>query len=145
MARLFYHKPRYAILDECTSAVSDEVEGTIYTTCRLLGITSLTVSHRPTLAKYHDRVLRFEGQGQWSTKDIDSAAEIEKEKREKAAVVLQGRTPHSASSSNLVGQYPSSGALQTHVPEKVAEEASQTTQQASSSSGNHHKKKRGGH
>ena len=141
MARLFYHKPRYAILDECTSAVSDEVEGTIYTTCRLLGITSLTVSHRPTLAKYHDRILKFEGMGQWSTREIDSAAEIEKERKEKAAVVLQGTTPRTASSTNLA-QYPSSGA---HVPEKVVEEASQTTAQPTQqSSGNHHKSKKHG-
>lgn len=51
MARLFYHKPRFAILDECTSAVSDEVEDTLYETCKKLGITLFTVSHRKSLAR----------------------------------------------------------------------------------------------
>jgi ABC-type methionine transport system ATPase subunit len=103
MARLFYHRPKYAILDECTSAVSDEVEGTIYASCRLLGITIFTVSHRPSLAKYHNTVLRFEGETRWSVKEIDSQAEIEKEKREKAILAAAFKTTaQSASSTNTV-------------------------------------------
>lgn len=61
MARLFYHKPNYAILDECTSAVSDEVEDEIYRTCTKLGITLFTVSHRKYLRKHHDFILTIEG------------------------------------------------------------------------------------
>jgi hypothetical protein len=67
MARLFYHCPRFAILDECTSAVSDEIEDKIYETCSQIGITIFTVSHRPSLARHHHVVLKFTGNGGWQT------------------------------------------------------------------------------
>uniref|UniRef100_A0A7S0ME68 ABC transporter domain-containing protein n=1 Tax=Cryptomonas curvata TaxID=233186 RepID=A0A7S0ME68_9CRYP len=64
MARLYYHAPQFAILDECTSAVSVDVEGVMYAECAARGITLLTVSHRKSLWKYHQFVLRFDGQGE---------------------------------------------------------------------------------
>ena len=54
MARLFYHKPQFAILDECTSAVSVDVEGSMYEYCRQVGITLFTVSHRRSLWTHHE-------------------------------------------------------------------------------------------
>lgn len=46
MARLFYHKPLFAILDECTSQVTLEMETIMYDKAKELGITLFTVSHR---------------------------------------------------------------------------------------------------
>jgi ATP-binding cassette subfamily D (ALD) protein 3 len=71
MARLFYHAPQYAILDECTSAVSVDVEGKMYSKAKELNITLITVSHRKTLWKYHDYILRFIGDGEFSFEKLE--------------------------------------------------------------------------
>ncbi|XP_048030041.1 ATP-binding cassette sub-family D member 3a isoform X2 [Megalobrama amblycephala] len=70
MARLFYHKPQFAILDECTSAVSVDVEDYIYSHCRKVGITLFTVSHRKSLWKHHEYYLHMDGRGNYEFKLI---------------------------------------------------------------------------
>ena len=70
IARLIYHKPQYAILDECTSAVSMDVEGHLYTYMKNIGITLITVSHRETLWKYHDYLLKFQGDKDYEFKKM---------------------------------------------------------------------------
>lgn len=75
MARLFYHQPQFAILDECTSAVSVDVEGKMYSYCREAGITLFTVSHRKSLWVHHDYYLQFDGRGSYEFETIDQDKE----------------------------------------------------------------------
>lgn len=79
MARLFYHCPRYAILDECTSSVSLEIERIMYTHATSLGISLLTVSHRTSLWKYHDLILQFDGHGGYVFTDLDAERRLKLE------------------------------------------------------------------
>ena len=86
MARLFYHAPKYAILDECTSSVTLEIEKRMYDTAKGLGVTLMTVSHRRSLWRYHGWILQFDGKGGFFFGELDAgrrlALEDEKEELE---------------------------------------------------------------
>ncbi|CAL0333141.1 unnamed protein product [Lupinus luteus] len=78
MARLFYHKPKFAILDECTSAVTTDMEERFCAKVRAMGTSCITISHRPALVAFHDVVLSLDGEGGWSVhyKREDSSTEM---------------------------------------------------------------------
>ncbi|KYK55894.1 lipid transporter [Drechmeria coniospora] len=87
-ARLLYHEPQYAVVDEGTSAVSSDVEGLLYETCKGKGITLITISTRASLKKYHtfNLVLGLGEKGdQWEFERIGTEREkmqVEKELQE---------------------------------------------------------------
>ena len=91
MARLFYHKPRYAILDECTSSVTLEVERAMYDEAKRLGITLMTVSHRRSLWRYHGWILQFDGVGGYVFTELDAERRLVLEdEKEELEVLLRG-------------------------------------------------------
>lgn len=63
MARLFYHKPKFAILDDCTSAVSAKGEKELYKVASELKITLITISIRTALKDFHSYEINFDGDG----------------------------------------------------------------------------------
>eukprot|EP01048_Picozoa_sp_COSAG05_P025599 COSAG05_NODE_6585_length_934_cov_0.814371_1_plen_197_part_10 len=73
MARLIYHKPRFAILDECTSAVTADMERRLYRICVENAITYITIAHRPARRAYHKRMLSIgDGKQGYSITEIDT-------------------------------------------------------------------------
>ncbi|CRK27910.1 ATP-binding cassette sub-family D member 1 like protein [Verticillium longisporum] len=93
MARLFYHKPKYAILDECTSSVTLDTEKVMYDTAKSLGITLMTVSHRKSLWKYHSRILQFDGQGNYVFTKLDPERRLKLEDEKEELDVLLRQVP----------------------------------------------------
>lgn len=65
-ARLFINQPKYAILDESTSALDEKNEALLYQHLQETGITFISVGHRPSLFKYHQQVLELTGNGEWT-------------------------------------------------------------------------------
>lgn len=59
--RVFLRKPKWVFLDEATSAMDEETEEKMYRLLTALpGTTVISIDHRSTLDKWHNRVLRIE-------------------------------------------------------------------------------------
>jgi putative ATP-binding cassette transporter len=64
-ARVLLAEPRYAMLDEASSALDAPNEALLYGQLADSGITPVSVSHRPWLLRFHHQVLDMPGDGSW--------------------------------------------------------------------------------
>lgn len=102
MARLFYHQPMFAILDECTSAVSHVMERKLYDLCQARDITCITISHRPALIAYHDLKLELDGKGGYTLEDITHSSSSATSSRALTPSASQTALSAAAGSSDAV-------------------------------------------
>ena len=73
-ARLFLRNPKFAFLDEATSALDEDNQGRLYQMLKESRIGFISVGHRTTLTKYHDRVLQLDRSGRWEIREEGVAA-----------------------------------------------------------------------
>ena len=75
-ARLFYHRPRFAVMDESTSAMDGGLEARCMSKCAAMGITCVSVGHRDSLRQFHPHRLYLDGSGtaQMDAPEVDSDA-----------------------------------------------------------------------
>ncbi|KAJ2859844.1 hypothetical protein GGI22_002872 [Coemansia erecta] len=70
IARVLFWGPEFAILDECTSSLDAAAEHALYRAMVDAGITLVSVSHRPALAKYHKRCLSLSQSRPYALTDL---------------------------------------------------------------------------
>ncbi|GAB5368194.1 hypothetical protein AAMO2058_001298100 [Amorphochlora amoebiformis] len=59
MARIYYHRPTFAILDEATSMVSASLEPRLYKQLQGMGVTTISIAHRVAVWPFHTHVLHY--------------------------------------------------------------------------------------
>ena len=65
-ARVLLKNPRYVLLDEATSALDRENEEALYEQLVSTSATIVSVTHHPSLVKYHSQILELKPDGEWS-------------------------------------------------------------------------------
>ena len=70
---MLYHRPKWALMDESTSALGLDDEELVYRLVREAGITTVSVGHRTTLLSYHDQLLSYDATSEtWTCERIRS-------------------------------------------------------------------------
>ena len=63
--RLLYQKPRLALLDEATSAISEDTEEVLYRACEENNITLVSIGHRSSIRQFHHNIMILDNNGGW--------------------------------------------------------------------------------
>lgn len=74
-ARILISRPRFVFLDESTSAIDIPTEARLYNALIQTGVTFVSVGHRETILRFHDRALRLLVGGGWEIIAADSIDE----------------------------------------------------------------------
>ncbi|MGI9161964.1 MAG: ABC transporter ATP-binding protein/permease [Mycobacterium sp.] len=77
-ARILLTIPKAVFLDEATSALDEGLEQVVYDLVRaeLPDMIIVSVSHRPTVDRYHERHLELRGEGEWRLNRIDGGEPV---------------------------------------------------------------------
>ena len=73
-ARLFLRHPKFAFIDEGSSALDESNQAELYQRLRDSGIGYISVGHRTALIPYHDRVLLLDRSGSWKMQKSEDLA-----------------------------------------------------------------------
>ncbi|AAD25615.1 Similar to ABC-transporter atp-binding protein [Arabidopsis thaliana] len=77
-ARLLLSQPKLALLDESTSALDEANEAFLYQQIQSAGITYISIGHRRTLTKFHNKILQIStadpksNERNWRIEDVDA-------------------------------------------------------------------------
>ncbi|GIQ81782.1 hypothetical protein KIPB_002797, partial [Kipferlia bialata] len=69
LARLLFHSPAFAVMDESTAALPIDIEASILSECVSRGITLLSVAHRQTVYRHHRYNLHVTKEG-WELREF---------------------------------------------------------------------------
>jgi putative ATP-binding cassette transporter len=71
-ARVLINNPKYAFLDESTSAVDIKTEESLYSLLSEAGTTYISVGHRPSIINFHKTAVELDENGGWLTFPVDN-------------------------------------------------------------------------
>jgi vitamin B12/bleomycin/antimicrobial peptide transport system ATP-binding/permease protein len=71
IGRVFLSGQKFVVLDEATSALDEENETEVYEKLASAGATLISISHRPSVSRFHNMVLSLDGEGGWSLLTVE--------------------------------------------------------------------------